>query len=204
NLGALGGSATQAFFDDGTHGDAIAGNNVFSFSLTVPAAQATGPYSIPFTVVDAQARSTGGSISVNVVPRSWSESLDGGGDAGELPASHQVVTGSGTLGSITGTLDANDTDMYEIDICDNFSFSATTVGGATFDTQLFLFRPDGTGVAADDDAPAGGFQSALSNIFVSAPGHYLLAVSHYDRDPVDTSAQELWLDTPFAQERAPD
>ena len=29
NLGSIGGAATQAFFDDGTHGDAAAGDNIF-------------------------------------------------------------------------------------------------------------------------------------------------------------------------------
>src|SRR2546421_11905350 len=31
NLSVIGGPATQTFFDDGTHGDAIAGDNIFSF-----------------------------------------------------------------------------------------------------------------------------------------------------------------------------
>ena len=35
DLSQIGGSATQTLFDDGTNGDAVAGNNVFSFSATV-------------------------------------------------------------------------------------------------------------------------------------------------------------------------
>lgn len=204
NLASLGGSGAQSLFDNGTNGDAVAGDNVFSYAFAVPGSQAPGPYSIAYTVSDAQGRSTNGSIGVTVIPRSWSESLDGGGDAGDLPATRQVVTGSGAVAAIRGTMDANDADLYEIDICDHFNFSATTVGGASFDTQLFLFRPDGTGVAFNDDAPSGGLQSALSSALVPAPGRYLLGITRYDRDPVDLAEQALWLDTPFNVERAPD
>jgi hypothetical protein len=35
-LTAIGGSATQAFVDDGTGGDAVAGDNIFSYTATVP------------------------------------------------------------------------------------------------------------------------------------------------------------------------
>ena len=37
NLLSIGGSAVQAFFDDGTNGDETAGDNVFSYSATVVA-----------------------------------------------------------------------------------------------------------------------------------------------------------------------
>ena len=36
DLTAIGGSASQSFFDDGTHGDATANDNIFSFQATVP------------------------------------------------------------------------------------------------------------------------------------------------------------------------
>jgi hypothetical protein len=38
---------------------------------------------------------------------------------------------------------------------------------------------------------------------VTQPGQYLLALSQYDRDPVNDAAQELWLDQPFTGERVP-
>src|SRR5262249_8802058 len=34
NLSTIGGSAMQSFFDDGTHGDVTAGDNIFSFVVT--------------------------------------------------------------------------------------------------------------------------------------------------------------------------
>ena len=47
DLSQIGGSATQTFFDDGTNGDAAAGNNVFSYGATVAAATTPGAKSLP-------------------------------------------------------------------------------------------------------------------------------------------------------------
>ncbi len=129
------------------------------------------------------------------------------GDAGDLPDIAQTPQGSGTLGSIAGSIaQADDVDMYEIEICDVASFSATTSGLASIDTQLWLFDANGTGVAFNDDTPPGGVgtQSTLSNAFVTANGTYYLAISTYDRDAVDALGVEIWADTPFGEERAPD
>jgi hypothetical protein len=66
NLSAIGGSATQQFFDDGTNGDVIAGDNVFSYSATVTVATTAGSKTIPFSIIDAQSRSGAGNISLTV------------------------------------------------------------------------------------------------------------------------------------------
>jgi hypothetical protein len=63
NLSTIGGSATQSFYDDGTHGDVTAGDNVFSFSATT---STTGAFSLPVTVTDTQLRSGSGSIALTV------------------------------------------------------------------------------------------------------------------------------------------
>ena len=42
DLTAIGGSASQQFFDDGTHGDVAANDNIFSFQATVPANTLSG------------------------------------------------------------------------------------------------------------------------------------------------------------------
>ncbi len=47
DLSQIGGSDTQAFFDDGTNGDAVAGNNVFSYGATVASATTPGAKSLP-------------------------------------------------------------------------------------------------------------------------------------------------------------
>ena len=66
DLSEIGGSDTQFFFDDGTNGDAVAGNNVFSFSATVAAATTPGAKSLPAVVTDAQERMAGAPIALTV------------------------------------------------------------------------------------------------------------------------------------------
>jgi DNA/RNA endonuclease G (NUC1) len=66
NLSSIGGSATQQFFDDGTNGDVVAGNNVFSYSNTVSGATTPGAKTIPFSITDAEARSGSGNISLTI------------------------------------------------------------------------------------------------------------------------------------------
>jgi predicted extracellular nuclease len=66
NLTSIGGSAAQPFYDDGTHGDVTAGDNVFSFQATVANTTATCGQTIPITIADAQSRTGTTSISLNV------------------------------------------------------------------------------------------------------------------------------------------
>lgn len=134
------------------------------------------------------------------LPAQWTEV----GDAGQTPLGAQIPSAFSVsnLPSITGTLTAADVDMYLIDIVDPAAFSASTVGGATFDTQLFLFALDGRGITFDDDTPT-GVQSTITGTFVPCPGTYVLAISPYDVDPV-ASGQAIWLDTPTQVERRPD
>lgn len=127
-------------------------------------------------------------------------------DAGELPGSATTVGGSGALSQILGT-NGGDADMFLIDICDAANFSATTAGGATHDTQIWLFNTDGTGLIFNDDESATApivRQSTLPIGSVSTSGQYYLAISGYNRDPVDASSALLWNNTPFDGARTPD
>jgi len=54
NLSALGGSATQTLYDDGTHGDVTAGDNTFSYLMPIPSNQTPGAYTINATVTDTE------------------------------------------------------------------------------------------------------------------------------------------------------
>jgi subtilisin-like proprotein convertase family protein len=66
DLTSIGGAAGTTFYDDGTHGDAVAGDNVYSLSYSVPHAptQSAGNFSVPVHVVDDQLRTGDGSIAV--------------------------------------------------------------------------------------------------------------------------------------------
>lgn len=129
----------------------------------------------------------------------WSEV----GDAGDLPASAQGMHGSiFALPAITGTLGTpGDVDMYWIDIVSPAAFSATTVGGTSVDTQLWLFLPDGRGVVYHDGVNP-SLQSTISGANVPAAGTYLLAISAYNADAL-AAGDLLWADFPYDPEQAP-
>jgi endonuclease G len=87
NLSSIGGSATQTFFDDGTHGDVTPGNNVFSFSETIPTNASVGSFSLAVNISDAQNRTATASISLTinvVVPHSAAEHLVMGNPSGAI------------------------------------------------------------------------------------------------------------------------
>ena len=86
DLSSIAGSATQPFFDDGTRGDATAGDNIFSYRATVEASTPEGAKSLPVTVSDAQGRSSNPKIDLVVVapapPIKISQVYGGGGNSG--------------------------------------------------------------------------------------------------------------------------
>lgn len=125
-------------------------------------------------------------------------------DAGELPSTADVTTGVGAIAEIRGTIAPNsDVDMFLVNVYDPASFSASTVGGAQFDTQLWMFKPDGTGISFKDDDP-GTLRSTLTGQFLTGPGPVLLAVSRFNRDAQDANGFDLWNNTPYTVERQPD
>jgi len=213
DLSAIGGSATQVLVDNGTQGDVTAGDNVFSYLATVSGAATPGAASMPFVLSDAQGRTFNGAIGITVgSANEWNETVHGSGDAGELVSSAQSVDLSGSVLTIRGALGTGDADMYKLHLCTPGSFSASTVGGTTVDTQLFLFRADGTGIVMDDDDATPGtthLQSLLSNTYTAslAAGDYYMAISQWDKDPLDASGNQLWLDLvggSYRVEHAPD
>jgi len=98
NLSPIGGSSSQSFFDDGTNGDVSPGDNVFSYQATVSGGTTGGNKSLPFTVADAELRSSTGSISLMVNPQIIAiHEIQGPGTTsphvGELVATIGIVTG---------------------------------------------------------------------------------------------------------------
>ena len=127
------------------------------------------------------------------------------GDAGEtLSTAQEIPEGPLTLDSISGTVlpnnAPNNADLFRIFIEGGGSFSATTVGGAAFDTQLFLFDSNGRGVYANDET-ANPFSSqstlpANNPLTPTQPGFYYLGISGFDYDPVSANGQ-IFPDTTF-------
>ncbi len=130
--------------------------------------------------------------------QTWTED----GDAPPLLPG-QVTNGSGTLSTINGALiNGADVDLYAIYIEDEASFSASTVGGTGIDSALYLFDATGVGIAFSEDAS--GAQSTLTSAFVTSNGLYYVAMSGWDYDPLNAGGLEIWADTPWNEERAPD
>jgi len=119
----------------------------------------------------------------------WTEQAN----AGALPGTAQLVTGTGEIDAIEGHLsNTNDKDMYAICLVGNKTFSATTVNAATAsDTQLFLFNAWGRGMYANDDS-AYTVQSTLPaghRLTPQTQGKYYLAISSFNNDPVSAGGR---------------
>jgi hypothetical protein len=109
DLTAIGGLANQSFYDDGTHGDATAGDNTFSFQATVAATTSTGNKSLPVTITDVQAGTGSTSIALAVVApegscarcgvERWSVKTATDADAALVDAAHPTPTTIATMRS---------------------------------------------------------------------------------------------------------
>jgi len=66
NLTTIGGAAAQPFYNNGSNGDAVANDNVWSYQFTVPPVVSPGDKILPYALADAQGRSTNGSIRLTV------------------------------------------------------------------------------------------------------------------------------------------
>ena len=125
------------------------------------------------------------------------------GDAPETIAGAQPVgTSPGAITSLTGTLSSGtDADLFTIFIVNPAAFSATTVNAVTgADTQLFLFRLDGTPIYMNDNAPGGlslGSQLPAGNsLRPTTQGYYILGISVAGYNPVNILNQPLFADDP--------
>jgi len=90
DLSAIGGSATQTFFDDHSNGDVTAGDNTFSFQAAVPAGTSTGTKTLPASITDSQSRSSTANITLTVQATTLpttvkiSQVYGGGGNSGAV------------------------------------------------------------------------------------------------------------------------
>jgi endonuclease G, mitochondrial len=83
DLTNIGGSATQQLFDDGTNGDATAGDNVFSYFAAIPATTAGGIKSNTISIADAQGHTASTTINITIAsPPDPTENLALGNPSG--------------------------------------------------------------------------------------------------------------------------
>ncbi len=79
DLSSIGGSAAQTLFDDGTNGDVVSGDNVFSFLATVGSGTSSGVHSITVNVSDSISRTGTTALALTVSPGQTFAVPDGGG-----------------------------------------------------------------------------------------------------------------------------
>jgi len=160
-----------------------------------------GVYDQAFAQVKDPSYDFGNAITVTVVPDHIEV-----GDAGDLPATAQDPGGVGPLASISGSGGGTDEDMYRICITNPSGFSATTVGMADFDTQLFLLDSTGRGVYSNDDFPGGApFHSFLPPGDPNSPtavGIYFIAISGFN-DEAANAGGLIFADAVFTDVNGP-
>ena len=106
DLSSIGGSATQTFYDDGTHGDATAGDNTFSFS-TAATTSASGLVNLSATASDLEGNHAPASIALTInqpVPSVAIHDIQGVKSKTAMavsPYAGQVVQTSGVVTAIT-------------------------------------------------------------------------------------------------------
>ena len=171
DLSQIGGSFSQTLFDNGTNGDAVAGDNIFTFATTANAT--SGAYSVPFTVSDAQARSSNGSIALQVVAANDVCPGEAVTAPLSLPGSTVGMTPSGVT-----SCGANSADVY-------YNFTPPVSGsytidlcGSSFDTRLSVFTdcPALTQIGCNDDSC--GTRSSLT-LDLAANVTYYIRVSAF-------------------------
>jgi hypothetical protein len=97
DLTNIGGSSTQTFYDDGTHGDLVAGDRVFSFTATVNPFASLGAKSMPVTITSAEAAPQPASITLTAVSPTcgverWSVKVGTDNDVGQVNLANSVWT----------------------------------------------------------------------------------------------------------------
>src|SRR5581483_1410472 len=150
NLSAIGGNALQTFVDDGTNGDLVAGDGIFSYLATVSLTATGGNKSLPVTITDAQSRTGNTSISLSVLAATPPTGIGSANPStvqvgsstlltvSVTPGSNPVSTGlsvTGDLSSIGGSGVAqffDDGTHGDVTPNDNiFSLSATVAAGTS-------------------------------------------------------------------------
>ena len=148
DLSAIGGSAAQQFFDNGSNGDVTAGDGTFSYFFSIPDGAATGAVQLPFAVADAQGRGSNGLIAFSVIgPPSVIE------DLGNVSTPPVVL-------NRTTDVPANGVSWYRFSLSQDASAGLGTfldldTEGSAGDTELGVYRVDGTLVVSDDDDGSG-------------------------------------------------
>jgi uncharacterized protein len=159
DLSSIGGSGAQPFFDDGTNGDATAGDNTFSFQATVSNGAALGAKTLPITITDAQARTGSATISLNVQAPALvviSQIYGGGGNSGTT-FTHDFIE---LLNRGTSPVDVSGWSVQYTSAAGT-SWQVTPLSGVIAPGQYYLVQ-EGTGGGGTTPLPAPDATGAIA------------------------------------------
>jgi len=158
DLTAIGGSAAQTFYDDGTNDDLTASDNTFSFSITVGAGTVGGAKSLACTIGDAQSRIGSATIGLTVLAIVPIGTVNGpvlvtdDGTTHTSPYVGQTVAIQGVIYEKTLQAISNSTNTYKGFFIQNTS--ATADADPNTSNGLFVYE----GSYDDVGLPGGGYQ----------------------------------------------
>lgn len=165
DLSSIGGSATQPFLDDGTNGDAVAGDGTYSFNALVPVSTTPGAKALNVTVSDAQARSSATTIALTVTapaPKGVviSQVYGGGGNSG-APLTNDFVelfNRSASAVNLTGW-------SVQYASANGTSWQVTALNGTIQPNSYYLVREAGgsNGVALPPAEASGGIAMSATS-----------------------------------------
>ncbi|MCU1383914.1 MAG: hypothetical protein JWL71_2611, partial [Acidobacteria bacterium] len=184
DLTSLGGAATQQLFDDGTHGDPIAGDKVFSYLARVPATLSTGAKNAVATIVDAEGRTATAPITVTIVSPTcgverWSVKVGSDATVGLVNLTPRIPASIEALGLVTPPLESEidaggifsaarsapvETSVYTIDATLTFYKKETDV-----DYHIVLDDGHGHTLISEIPSPACIITSATPRVLVPSP-----------------------------------
>jgi hypothetical protein len=187
DLSSVGGSATQALFDNGTNGDVTAGDNIFSYRHTMPSTQSTGPQSVTWTLSDAQNRTATGNATFAITCSDFSD-LCSDATTARGPGTYAFeLAGAGNEvgnGSCAAFSTAQPDRYMRYRATRTGEARITTCGVATFDSLIEVYDTcGGPSIACNDDSPedCGGAFSLQSEIFLQVVENqeYLIRITAY-------------------------
>jgi predicted extracellular nuclease len=137
DLQAIGGAANQPLYDDGTHGDAVAGDKVFSLATSVAAGTSAGNKALGIGVGDDQLRSASLAATLSVVQLVAIHDVQGSGNtsplAGQTVVTEGIVTARKTNGfflqAADGEADGNPATSEGVFVFTSSAPSATATVG---------------------------------------------------------------------------
>jgi DNA/RNA endonuclease G (NUC1) len=162
NLSAIGGSPSQSFFNDGTNGDEVEGDNVFSYNATVANSTTGGAKTLPVIINETSPQSRTGTASIGLtiltptnpsgVGAANPANVEAGGTTlltvAVTPGANPTSTGITVVGDLSSIGGSGAQAFYDdgtngdVTIGDKtFSFSATvsvttSTGGKTLPIQI--------------------------------------------------------------------